>query len=299
MVLRLAKDAEEKAAHAILVSGSARSGTTILGKIIHSFQNVEYAFEPPEIISLLASINEVPSATWKMLYATNLYESLLMGSLSGRSINTNRYDDSSIFHVKGMSDIDSRLSRSHRKVELENRAMKSVIAYKIPDIIPFIPSLLDQYPLTRVVLIRREAVPTINSLMEKHWFSDENMSSNLVWPSYKKGMYSIPYWVKKRDFDLWVAMSELDRCAYYYIRMNEDVAKIPDRVDVSYEALLEHPDRVVAELAHKLGLEFGVKTAALIKDIRPMRSKCDREILDKLSPNLLSMIQKHIRFSDG
>ena len=35
----------------------ARSRTTIIGKIIHSFDRVEYAFEPPDLLSLLSLID--------------------------------------------------------------------------------------------------------------------------------------------------------------------------------------------------------------------------------------------------
>ena len=37
----------------VIIGGSARSGTTIIGKLIHSLKNIEYQFEPPMLVSLL------------------------------------------------------------------------------------------------------------------------------------------------------------------------------------------------------------------------------------------------------
>ena len=43
----------------IWITGCARSGTTILGKILSTLKNVEYAYEPEFLFRLLPSINKI------------------------------------------------------------------------------------------------------------------------------------------------------------------------------------------------------------------------------------------------
>ena len=122
--LTLSKKAKDKCDNVIIISGCARSGTTILGKIISSFKNIEYSFEPPTIASLLALISTLPKKEWKFLYETYLYEELLLNSLAGRGINCNRADDSSIYKVKSEKIINDRLKNSLRKKDAEKIADK-------------------------------------------------------------------------------------------------------------------------------------------------------------------------------
>ena len=44
MNFEISRSAKEKCNNVILLTGCARSGTTIMGKIIHSFQDVEYDY---------------------------------------------------------------------------------------------------------------------------------------------------------------------------------------------------------------------------------------------------------------
>ncbi len=103
---------------AVVITGGGRSGTTILGKLIHTFRNVEYAFEPPMLVALFALLDQLPEPTWKFLYEAYLAEEFLSNALAGRTINTNRVDDSSIHAVKSEVEIEERLSRSWSKQEI-------------------------------------------------------------------------------------------------------------------------------------------------------------------------------------
>ena len=107
---QLAPEISEKCNNAVLISGSARSGTTILSKILHSFKNVELVYEPPVLFSLFALLPEIEEKQWRLLYETYLYEEFFINALSGRSVNCNRKDDSSIFLVKDKEELDKRLN---------------------------------------------------------------------------------------------------------------------------------------------------------------------------------------------
>ncbi|MBT5400840.1 hypothetical protein HOL24_09920 [bacterium] len=40
-------------------------------------------------------------------------------------------------------------------------------------------------------------------------------------------------------------MDELDRCAYYYIRMGQDVEKLNNRLEIKYSELIDNPNQAV------------------------------------------------------
>jgi len=258
---------EDIVSKAVLITGSARSGTTLMGKLIHSFDKVEYASEPPLMFSLFSVINDISAEKWKLLYDTYLYEEFFISALSGRSINCNLVDDSSIYHVKALEEVNNRLNYSLRKADAEERIRGATIAYKMPGIVPYVPVLLERYPLTRVVVMLRNAVETLNSILQKKWFSPENESSALLWPFRVCHGVNVPFWVREGEDELWVKLSELDRAAYYYIRVNEGIENITGRIEISYTNLLEKPSETIEGLADNLGLEFGTLTKQIVDQI--------------------------------
>ena len=64
----------------IWITGCARSGTTILGKILSTLKNVEYAYEPEFLFSLLPSINKINRKEWLKIYNAYIVEELLFNS---------------------------------------------------------------------------------------------------------------------------------------------------------------------------------------------------------------------------
>lgn len=290
MDMLISQNARSKIENAVVITGTGRSGTTIIGKIIHSFQHVEYAFEPPVLVTLFSLIEKMPREQWKLIYETYLYEEILINSICGRSINCNQKDDSSIYKVKIAKEIESRLSRSLRKEDAEHEAKKYNIAYKIPSIPHHIPNLLKFYPSSRVIVVKRDPIGTINSLMRKKWFDDINLKSNIIWPfRIYKGLH-VPDCVKESDNQKWIEMTELDRCAYYYITMSQAAEKIKNKIEISYDELIDSPSQIIDRMAKKLNLQYGPKTENIIKEIKSTRAKYDYSILTKISPALSDLI---------
>lgn len=283
--------AMQQAVHtAVLVSGSARSGTTVLGKLIHSFSDVEYVFEPPTVIALFALLDALPESTWRFMYEAYLGEEFLANALAGRSINTNRADDSSIWAVKSEQEIKRRLERSWGKLELMGEAARSVLAYKIPNIVPFLGQFHQRYPDTRLVVINRSAVETMQSLMRKGWFHEIGDARNLVWPFREHDGVRIPYWVTDGDEDLWCRLGEIDRCAYYYLRMSDAPPEGDKVLHLRYASLVTQPAKTAQQLADWLGLTFGEKTREVLATIAPTGKPIDTSILDRISPRFRDQV---------
>lgn len=291
MNLAISKQAHHIVNNAVIVSGSARSGTTILGKIIHSFKNVEYAFEPPYLFSLIPLINKISKDDWKIFYETYLYEDFFLNAICGRNINCNKNDDSSIYNVKSSQEINLKLQASLSKKQLEIIASQYVLAYKMPDIVSFIGKIAEYYPDTIVVVMNRDAIGTINSLLQKKWFHDDNLKSNLIWPFRICNNFHVPFWVKENDERKWLEMSEIDRSAYYYIRVNEGAEKIQLKIDINYNDLVERPAHVVKRLSEKLSLQYGDKTEEIIAQIKPSRAVKDCDIVKKISPEIAGLVE--------
>ncbi len=276
---------------AIVISGGARSGTTIMGKIFHSFQEVEYAFEPPMLFSLFALLPDLQEEEWKLLYETYLYEEFLMNALAGRGLNCNREDDSSIYRVKAAKIIEERLNRSLGKSEAEDLARKSSIVYKIPDVVAFLPKLMDYYPGTRVVLMTRKAPEVFNSIREKGWFRASTLlHENLNWPNRFIHGLRIPFWVDPKDSDDWYHMDELHRIAYYYLRVNESIKDIPGCIRIRYDDLVKDPRDTIRSLSEHMNLTWGEKTEEILTTVRRTHKQRDPEILTGLEPKTRDLV---------
>ena len=291
-MLHLSSEAALFAKSAVLICGTARSGTTLVGNIIHSMKSVEYAYEPPTLVLLLALINNINEHNWKLLYEAYLYEEFFLNALAGRAINCNTTDDSSIYKVKPTAEIESRLRTHASKQLLQQRSLGSIIAFKIPS--PhLIPKLKEYYPSMRVVVVTRDAIDTINSLIAKKWFSKEAEKFDLIWPfSIIDGIH-IPYFVKVCDQKDWIAMSELDRAAYYYIRSCEYESSIDGKIEVNYSVLMQNPLNEVERIAELLGLKFGEMTHSIIGGIARKDIPRNSQILSGIRGDLREKVLYH------
>jgi len=273
-VSAVSAEARATCERAIVLAGAARSGTTLLGRILHSCEPVEYVFEPPTLFALFAKVDLLDADVWRLIYETYLYEDFLVNALAGRSINTNRHDDSSAWAAKSEKDVEARLSRSWGRAAIEPDLERAVVAYKIPGILPFLPrvqSLLGKGP--RVLLCVREPAGVITSLLAKAWFSDRALTdSNLVWlrrPGSRG--HPLPFWLPESEEERWSTLDEVGRCALYYAIQHEAVHALTEVTAVSYERLTETPAATAMAAIEALGLSPGAQTETLVNSVRPGR----------------------------
>lgn len=304
MILTLGKQALNIAPKFALISGSARSGTTIMGRLMASCHNTEYRFEPPLLTSLYALLDSLPQAQWKLLHDTYLYEEILMGGLSGRSLNTNKVDDSSSYKYLSEEVIATRLSRSLRRKDIESNLSSNppLIAYKMPDLVPYLNTLKAYYPSCKIITMRRKLLPTLNSLLQKKWFSIglAGDMSNQIFPSYDHKCESLdainlPYWLPKTDFEWWAQADEINRSVYYYFCNTPDDCEF---FTVDYEEFLVRPQAVFDQLSEYLNLSRGPKTEQIIASIRPQETSYNSNKNTFANLDIQSIIQnlpQHLR----
>ena len=272
-----------KCDEAIVVTGVARSGTTIMGKLLHSMEGIEYVNEPAMLYSLISLIDRLDRDLWELLYETYLFEEFFFNALAGRALNFNLEDETSIYKVKDEGWIRQRLSRSLRKRDADKEIEQSRIAYKMTDIVPFIPRIQEYYPHTQIIMMLREANEVFHSIMERQWFSDEMLrTKNVVWPNCFVNGMRIPYWVLPADYDYWLQADELHRTAYYYVRAHEGMDKLKNLKIVRYEELVTQPKSVIFDVAETLGLKFGPKTPDLIAQVKKPEKQRDKGYVERL-----------------
>lgn len=266
--------AKGKVESAIIITGPARSGTTLLGKLLHSFDGVEYQFEPPTLIGLLPLIHQMAESHWRLLYETYLYEDFFVNALAGRTINCNTVDDSSIFKVKSSTEIHDRLNKPFTKAQAEHNQATHQIAFKIPTVAYLLPKLQAYYPHTRIVTIEREPSAVIKSLLGKRSLNDATLAQGtLFWPSYPHQLTSngttihLPYWLDPSAAEEWLALDELNRAAYYYIVTTEAGRNLKATFRLDYSELLSNPQQIAEQLAEVLTLQPGAKTPQIISEI--------------------------------
>ena len=284
--LRLKEEVISKVNNSIFITGSARSGTTIMGKIIHSMKNIEYAFEPPTLLSLFAEINDnhISNEAWSLLFETYLYEDFLVNAIAGRNLNFKPNEDSYINLVKTTREIENRLQSNSRKHEVRPKEYR--IAFKIPDVTPYLFQFKKMYPDVYIVYMVRDASDTINSLLRKKWFSNNSLKEeNRVYPLYEYKGQSIPHWVDFDKKDEWLEMTELDRCAYYYIR-NQQIMSLSNMLYINYDHFIENPIEIFDTISNYLGLVQGEKTKSILDTIEKTDAVRDSKILYKISKEL-------------
>lgn len=279
----------------VMIGGSARSGTTIMGKLINSLEKVEYYFEPPMLTSLLLKEDELSNDSLKELLQFYFYDNFLLDCLAGRNINLNRNDDSCIYNVKSEKEIQKRLERSWGRVELEEIVDNSTFSFKLPEILFFLDTMDTLFPANKKILMHRNPNDVINSIVRKGWFSDELLSHTNPSQIYAVKIINnikVPYWVKSSDEDFWIKANELNRCAYYYKRISESiVAHSNNSTVVNYDEFIKKPQQTLDELLNKLDLKATTKTSEILSSVKYQEKK-RADFLSDISSELKRDIEK-------
>ncbi|MEI9897787.1 MAG: sulfotransferase [Chthoniobacter sp.] len=158
------------------MTGSARSGTTLAGTLIHSMRGVEYSFEPATLTTLFLHLDRIPVEAWKLIYESYVFEELMLNGLAGRFMNLNPHDDSSILRAKPYSEVFGRFEKSGRFASLFDEGLQRTIAYKLPNVVSRIPLLRQIYPATRAIVMLRHPDPVVNSMDRKGWYVPSPLS---------------------------------------------------------------------------------------------------------------------------
>lgn len=262
---QLSPHIHEKVRTSVLITGCARSGTSIFGKLLASLESVEYFFEPPTINALFTMLGEIPDAAARFLFDTYVYEDLLVGALAGRTINLRAQDDSSVRHTKTSKEIASRMEGAARKRDLDTR--EANIVMKIPSFVYRLQDISEILNINQLFVLIREPESAINSLLQRGWFSDTLLKAgDIIWPNRFDYAIPTPHWLPQAMLSEWQTMSEPDRAALYYITQTALSADVNATV-IGYEQIIARPRAMLTSIANQMGLNFGPCTETLLAEV--------------------------------
>ena len=283
---QVSTEASTSASTLILISGPARSGTSLLGNLIASFESIEYSFEPPLLFTLLRLKKQIPLESWKLVYETYIYEDLLLGAVSGRSSNFRKKDESSIYNYKTNEEAQRRLEGPGSKLQIQQLSADRRLAIKVPDVVDVLPSLLNFYPDMSVITIFREPIATINSWLSRAWLSDESLTGeNTIFPFKKYKNFRIPHFIPLGKEEYFVELSELGRIVYYLNHAYESISVLPKKILIRYEDMCNQPIETILYLSRVLKTIPTKKTNELMSKIRPVEN-LNQKVSNDYSCNL-------------
>lgn len=255
---------------AVIVTGAGRTGTTVMGQLIHSLAGVEYSFEPPLAFGLLALIDTMPEEHWKLLFDLYLFEDLFVESMSGRRLTFNPRDTSYIYNVKTREEVEQRFAAPRRRTDFFRLLQTQRQACKITDLVPHLRRMAGFYPSTKFVALVRDPLDVAASIIGRGWFSDRTLTGTAaIWPFVKVREYQVPFWLKPDDREFWIGCNEIDRCLFYFTAMYGDLS-IADTIRViDYDRFVLEPVEQFRALTDWLGASHGEFTAKILADVKP------------------------------
>ena len=271
-LLTYSQTAFAAASRSIILTGCARSGTTLIGKLIATARNLEYFFEPESLVSLYAFSSLLSEEAYKNLYCAMLVEHLCAGSLTGRILNFNSNDDSYVENMKDHQEVQHRISKSWRRDDVSLLLEKIGPVFKIPSILPLIPSCHHVcFPESKIVCVLRDPVSVYRSIKIKQWFTERADVLAPYWTN-NHSPYSLrptaPYWVHEEDLHKWSRMNEVQKFVYYYQLIYRAALASVDRLTIiEYNRLIARPKVTIDSLFGDLNLSPSAMTDNVLSSI--------------------------------
>lgn len=287
----------------IILTGAPRSGTTLLGKIVSTFQNVDYHFEPPTLymISCLVAAGQLSRPVAADLLKIYMYEDLFLESIHGRKVNLRTSDDSYILNSISRQELDDRWQSIKNRDDaiqwVKNHSSR--FAFKMPNIMDSLDFFCETFERSQVILIVRDGREVVRSIIRKGWVKEEALK-NKLWPYRKtKGNVRVPYSVETDHVQQWLDWNEATRACYMWMvhaKIAHDFANSnslgPTRFHiVRYDHLLEDPVITIDKLIGFLNCGLSSASQSRMGEIKKPDSSKEgnlTDFYDQVDPQLLS-----------
>lgn len=277
----------------ILIVGPARSGTSILGKVLASCHKTEYWYEPETLQYIATIYNKIPKNIWHKLYQRYLSENLLR-LITGRSINLKKNENSSILSFKSSREIKSKLKNNLSEMDLKNYIKKNKTCFIIKSPNLELKSLAKLFPKYKIVFTIRDHYEVINSILKRKWFKNKNYLKTFL-PSIKIDNKYYPIWMKKKYLKYWKRSNQETKCAIYILCCYDEVKNLKNVFFFNYQDSIDNPLKSAKLIAKKLNLKFSDKTFQILKKIKTPKSnlKIKKDLIKRrINNKILRLIEK-------
>jgi hypothetical protein len=280
-MFRLYPEVSAAVSRTLFVTGSIRTGTTMMGQLAHSLKDVEHIHEPPQLYVMFPLIDEMPAEQWKFLFETYMFHDFGLHAIAGRRINLNKFDDSSIHKVKSEADIAERMGKSHRAGDIFPKTLTQRLSFKTPEVLPYLRKFRSYYPDMPIICMFRKPESVIASILYYEWYADKNLVGfNGEWLFQERAKVKIPYWVPPDIVDRWAEMPEVERAGYVYVHQYGRLDEVENLILVDYDDFITAAKSRFAKLAQILGVEYGPMTESLLDKVKETERERNPPISD-------------------
>jgi hypothetical protein len=277
----------------VIITGCPRSGTSVFGQIISTFEGMEYHYEPQivHILMRLLDRNEISKNVAFLLLRMYLHEDLLVESAHARKVNLRPNDTTLILNSMPWKELIHRWSSIANTADalayINERNLR--VAIKTINVIGFISNLREALPEAKFLLILRDGRDVVYSLLQRNWLTDEALQHH-YWPYKFVDGHRIPDRVDDDMAARWVAMKPIDRACYLWRRDAESSIEAMsgnhrDHLHaVRYEALLSEPEPLLTDVARFLSSRMTDQTYPMVRSLRPYKPRASYAFLDDADP---------------
>lgn len=271
----------------VLLTGVTRSGTTILGKILGTFDGVEYEFEPWLLaqLAIMQGRKAISTHSASELLRGFIYETYY-NALFGRYSNLRPSDDSYIWNCQPAENLLYKWHALRTRADAKKYASanNTKLLMKMPNIQEFYKFFFDVFPRMKIIHIVRNPFDVSMSMLKKHWLCDANFTNpeatflrKCVIIGNKSRKRLIPWWVDDKDVAEFMKADEFSRGLIAWRLLNEksnsafsSLTRLQKKqfMECKYEDFLSDPEETVDKIAGFIGCRHGNKTRSLLKSVQ-------------------------------
>jgi hypothetical protein len=246
----------------LVITGVARSGTTLLGKIIGSLSNTHFIFEPPtfRLIPPLILEGYLKEKQGDELLKAILFEELYLQIIHGRYINFNEKDDSYIGYYKDPEKIKQRWKKYKRRKDVIEDLEKNnyLFVLKIPNMQPNLNTIKKLFHNMKLIHCIRDGNDIISSSIRRDFYTQDYLNKrNIDW-SNEIDSLKIPWFINKKDIQFFSKWNQYTRAAHIWRVLTETGLKFKDEnknnvFQFKFEDFIKNPETFIDRIERFTG----------------------------------------------
>lgn len=267
---------------AVILTGTARSGTTLVGKILATLDRLEYHYEPAGLYMILGLVVQgaLDWAAGAELLRVYLCEDLLLETILGRRVNLRARDDSCFLIGRTREEWERRMNCLHSRRDAAEAARRERkrLCVKMPLIHDSLGFLTEALGACQILMMVRDGRDVVQSMLRKGWLEEDALLEEF-WP-YRRTPEGnlVPYWVEDSMAAFWKAANPETRACYLWRRHAQLALEFRESrapglgrryLEVRFESLRERPEETVRNLCAFLDCRPTPLTERQVRDIRP------------------------------